>query len=86
MPDLSPNALPSASEANEPEADTLHRRSVAEMIGETFREAGILLAVFIPLDLFVQGHPLTLWSIVAIVVLPSTLLALGIGLERWRHQ
>jgi len=46
----------------------------------------VLLAVFIPLDLFVQGHQLTAWSIVAIVVIPSALLASGIVLERRRRR
>jgi hypothetical protein len=68
------------------DASPPRRRSVAEMLGETFREAGLLLAVFIPLDLFVQGHPLTIWSIVAIVVLPAVLLTSGILLERRRRQ
>ncbi len=77
---------PVAPVASHADTAITHRRSVAEMIGETFREAGILLAVFIPLDLFVQGHPLTLWSIVAIVVLPAALLTSGIVLERWRRQ
>lgn len=69
------------------EADlATHRRSVAEMLGETLREAGILLAVFIPLDLFLQGHTLTVKSIGVIVILPAALLASGIAVERWRNE
>ena len=70
--------------SNDGEPTSRDRRSVAEMLGEVFREGAVLLAVFIPLDLFVQGHPLTAWSIAAIVVIPATLLTIGIAMERWR--
>jgi hypothetical protein len=70
----------------EPEPATIHRRGVAEMLGEFLREAGVLLAVFIPLDLALQQHTLTFGWGVAIVVLPVTLLTLGIVLERVRRQ
>ena len=56
------------------------------MAGEFLREAGVLLAVFIPLDLALQGHPLTFWWAVAIVVLPFGLLATGMAIERRRRQ
>lgn len=68
------------------ETDSPERRSVAEMLGEFLREAGVLFAVFIPLDLLVQGHPLTLPSGLVIVVLPTALLASGMLLERRRRQ
>jgi hypothetical protein len=64
----------------------IERRSVADMIGEILRECGVLLVVFIPLDLALQGHPLTTPWVVAIVVLPATLMALGISIERSRRQ
>jgi hypothetical protein len=69
-----------------PESQTVERRSVADMIGEILREAGVLLVVFIPLDLALQGHSLTAPWVVAIVVLPAMLMALGIAIERRRRQ
>ncbi|MDO8681127.1 MAG: hypothetical protein Q7R30_21630 [Acidobacteriota bacterium] len=59
---------------------------MAEMLGETLREAGVLVGVFMPLDLALQGHGLTLdWGLV-ILILPSALLTGGLVLERWRTQ
>ena len=56
------------------------------MLGEFLREAGVLFAVFIPLDLLVQGHQLTMRSGLVIVILPTALLASGMMLERRRRQ
>jgi hypothetical protein len=56
------------------------------MLGEFLREAGVLFAVFIPLDLLVQGHQLTVRSGLAIVILPAVLLASGMMVERTRRQ
>ena len=64
----------------------IERRSVPEMLGEIMREVGVLLFVFIPLDLAVQGHGLTIGWFTAIVVLPVAFLAFGIYLERTRTQ
>lgn len=62
------------------------RRSVSQMLGEVMREVGVLLFVFIPLDLALQRHPLTFVWVTAIVVLPVAFLASGIWIERTRKQ
>jgi hypothetical protein len=62
------------------------RRSVSAMLGEVMREVGVLLFVFIPLDLTLQGHKLTTAWIAAIVLLPVSFLATGIYVERTRRQ
>lgn len=72
--------------ASQDDEAPVHRHSVAEMLGEFLREAGVLFAVFIPLDLLVQGHPLTPLSALVIVILPTALLAAGMMLERTRRQ
>ncbi len=77
---------PVASPAALKDTTSPERRSVAEMLGEFLREAGVLFAVFIPLDLLVQGHQLTLLSGLVIVILPTALLASGMLLERRRRQ
>lgn len=60
------------------------RKSVLEMSGEFCREAAVLTAVFIPLDLVLIDRPLTLGWIVAILGISGGLLAIGIACERWR--
>ena len=60
------------------------RHSIAEMIGEFMREAAVLVFVFIPLDLVIEQRELTIWWILAIVVLPAFFLATGIVIERKR--
>jgi hypothetical protein len=67
------------------ETSKRERRGVAEMIGETLREAAVLFGVFMPLDLALQGHPLTFGWANAIVFLPTSLLASGVALERRRR-
>ena len=64
----------------------IKRHSVSEMLGEIMREVGVLLFVFIPLDLALQGHGLTIGWFIAIVVLPVAFLASGIYVERTRKQ
>jgi hypothetical protein len=56
------------------------------MLGEVMREVGVLLFVFIPLDLAIQGHGLTLGWVTAILGLPAAFLAAGIYVERTRRQ
>jgi hypothetical protein len=54
------------------------------MFGEFCREAAVLTAVFIPLDLVLIDRPLTpAWG-VAILGISGGLLTLGIVVERWR--
>ena len=55
------------------------RKSVLEMFGEFCREAAVLTAVFIPLDLVLIDRPLTLGWIVAILGMAGGLLAIGIA-------
>lgn len=64
----------------------IHRRSVPDLLGEALREAGVLLFVFIPLDLALQGHGLTLGWFTAIVVPPAAFVISGIYVERTRKQ
>jgi hypothetical protein len=79
--------MDTAETTGSPEATLAgNRRGVAEMLGEFLREASVLLAVFIPLDLSLQGHQLTVGWATAIVVLPAALLASGITLERVRRR
>ena len=60
------------------------RKSVLEMSGEFCREAAVLTAVFIPLDLVLIERPLTLFVGVVILGISGGLLALGMAVERWR--
>lgn len=73
----------------QPQPDTsieIERDSIAKMCGEFLREAGLLVAVFIPLDLTINGHPLTIaWS-VAMIGIPMFLFILGMAIERKRRQ
>ena len=70
-----------------PEATEIERLGIAEMVGEFLREAAVLVAVFIPLDLAISDdHNLTFWWGVAIVVLPVGFFAAGVWIERTRRQ
>jgi hypothetical protein len=62
------------------------RRTIAEMLGEFFREAAVLTGVFIPLDRVLLGEPLTVWSWFAILGISGGSLAVGIVFERKRQQ
>ncbi len=77
---------PAAPAVELKETTSPERRSVAEMLGETLREAGVLVGVFMPLDLALEGHGLTLQWGLAIVTLPVALLAGGLMIERRRTQ
>ena len=58
---------------------------VAVLVGESLREAAVLVAVLAPLDLFVQGRPLTARFLVTTIVTVAIAFALGILLEvKWR--
>jgi hypothetical protein len=55
------------------------------LVGESFREMAVLIAVFAPLDLVTQSKPLTLRYPLATIALFVVLFALGIALEvKWR--
>ena len=60
------------------------KRQVALMLGEFLQEAGVLVAVFAPLESLVTHGGLTLPGIVVIVVVAGPCLVLGmiLGLER----
>jgi hypothetical protein len=60
------------------------RKTIAEMMGEFFREAAVLTAVFIPLDKLLLGESLTVWSFVAIIGISGGTLCLGMVIERRR--
>ena len=63
------------------------RQQVAALIGESFREVAVLLAVFVPLDVYVQGRTLTVRIALATIGLVGLFLAVGVFLEvkRWKH-
>ena len=56
------------------------------MLGEFFREAAVLTAVFIPLDRMLIGEPLTVWSWFAIIGISGGSLAVGVVFERRRKS
>ena len=66
-------------------------KSIAEMIGEMFREAAVLVTVFVPLDVVVAFYLTLHWRDMVIIV-ESTLIATaalgttGIMIERWRNR
>jgi len=60
------------------------RKTVLEMFGEFCREAAVLTAVFIPLDLILVERSLTLVWGIAILGISGSLLTLGMAVERWR--
>jgi hypothetical protein len=61
------------------------RKAVLEMIADFLREAAVLLAVFMPLEIgIVSGQPLTIGWIAAILAVAGGLFLAGIVLERIR--
>ena len=58
----------------------MRRRRVRQLFGESLREAGILVGVFVPLDFSIEGT-LTGGLILLTVVLGGILLICGIFLE-----
>jgi hypothetical protein len=66
-------------------------KSIAEMIGEMFRESAVLVTVFVPLDVVVAFYLTINWRDIVILV-ESTLIAtatlgtVGILIERWRNR
>ena len=59
-------------------------RQIRRMLGELFREAGLLVGVLAPLEFIVTHGSLTLHQFIAIVVVTTLCLSLGVvlGLER----
>ncbi len=62
------------------------RKTIAEMLGEFFREASVLTAVFVPLDRLLMGEPLTSLLSIAILGISGGSLAIGIAFERRRKS
>ncbi len=67
-----------------PESGMSDRKTTAEMGGVFLREAAVLTAVFIPLDLVMMGESLTVGWWTAILGIAGGLLAAGMSLERMR--
>jgi hypothetical protein len=55
------------------------------MLGEFLREAAVLVAVFMPLDLLIRDQAVTLGRIVLIMGISGGLLAAGVTIERVRR-
>ena len=62
------------------------RRTVPEMVGEFFREAAVLVFVFVPIvKVLERREPLTLGDFLIIVITGGGLLAIGIAIEVMRE-
>jgi hypothetical protein len=64
-------------------ADSRGRKETLEMLGEFLRETGVLIIVFVPLDLFAHGE-ISLRMFLAVIACSLVLLGLGILVERIR--
>jgi hypothetical protein len=60
------------------------KKTVAEMIGELFRETALLVGVFIPLDMVFTEKPLSRAVLAFGMAIFLLCLALGIVIERLR--
>ncbi len=67
-----------------PEAGMSDRKTTAEMGGEFLREAAVLTAVFIPLDLVMMRESLTVASWMAILGISGGSFVVGVVLEKTR--
>ena len=66
--------------------DRATRGLVAVQVGESLREVTVLIAVFVPLDLFVQSKPLTVRFLLTTIVGVMILFGVGVTLQvasRW---
>ena len=56
------------------------------LVGESLREMAVLVAVFAPLDMLVQGGSLTVRSMAATMAIVVALFAVGVFLEvkQWK--
>lgn len=61
------------------------KKTVAEMLGEFLREVGVLVAVFIPLDMLFTGRALPRWQFALGMITFLVSLVCGIILERVRR-
>jgi hypothetical protein len=62
-----------------------NKKTVAEMIGELFREAAVLVGVFIPLDMIFTEKPMAHSVLAYGVGIFVLCLALGLGIEVMRR-
>ena len=63
-------------------------RAATVLVGESLREMAVLVAVFAPLDILIQGRSLTVRSAAAILLIVVPMFVLGVLLEVkpvWRH-
>jgi hypothetical protein len=60
------------------------RKTVSEIIGEFLREAGLLLAVFFPLDMLFSGRALGTIAFLTGMMICLACLILGVTVERLR--
>jgi hypothetical protein len=63
----------------------VERQSVARMAAEFFRELGVLIIVFYPIEAHFSGD-LTALKYVAVVVAGMTLWGIGVMIERRRKE
>ncbi|HLZ49231.1 MAG TPA: hypothetical protein VKP61_00635 [Candidatus Acidoferrum sp.] len=61
------------------------RKSIAEMMGEVLRDAGVLIIVFFPIDQWLAFHQLTVGFALGTLVASAALIAGGIWIERSRR-
>lgn len=62
-------------------------RLVAALVGESLREMAVLVGVFAPLDVLVQGKPLTFRYVATMLGVFAVLFVVGITLEvNWRWK
>ena len=63
-------------------------RAAAVLVGESLREMAVLVAVFAPLDMLMQGRSLTVRPVAAMLLIVVPLFVLGVFLEVkpvWKH-
>jgi hypothetical protein len=66
--------------------DAMDRRVVWQLVGETMREMGTLVALFVPLDWIFSGRPIDIRVLAAVGAASLALIVCGILLEaknRW---
>jgi len=60
------------------------KKAVSEMIGELLREMGVLLAVFVPLEVLFSGRSVATTIVIVGMVVSAVFLILGLAVERLR--